>query len=207
VGRARFARGPLPPPRRLARKGLAIRPPPPCGVVQQRSAAARSRDAPCALWSCRVRTEVRGARRYSSASTPTQGDELLGGRHRRAGELLQQVTFTASKHGLRALGAWAKRFEKRRWAVEGASGLGRSVAQFLPSASSPTERTWSTCRRSFRRGSGYSPREKSERATGSTPSTPPSPLGKARAPALARWARRTWWPSCGCSLRGATTSW
>jgi transposase len=47
------------------------------------------------------------------------------------GELLEQATFSASRQGLQALRAWAKRFEKRRWAVEGASGLGRTLAQFL----------------------------------------------------------------------------
>ena len=48
-----------------------------------------------------------------------------------AGELLAHTSFSSSRHGLRALRAWAKRFEKRRWAVEGASGLGRTVAQYL----------------------------------------------------------------------------
>jgi transposase len=48
-----------------------------------------------------------------------------------AGELLEHATFPTNRQGLRALRAWAKRFEKRRWAVEGASGLGRMVAQYL----------------------------------------------------------------------------
>jgi transposase len=48
-----------------------------------------------------------------------------------SGELLEHASFPSSRHGLRALGAWAKRFEKRRWAVERASGLGRAVAQYL----------------------------------------------------------------------------
>ena len=48
-----------------------------------------------------------------------------------SGELLEHASFPSSRHGLRALRAWAKRFEKRRWAVEGASGLGRAVAQYL----------------------------------------------------------------------------
>lgn len=40
-----------------------------------------------------------------------------------SGELLEHASFSSSRHGLRALRAWAKRFEKRCWAVEGASGL------------------------------------------------------------------------------------
>ena len=35
----------------------------------------------------------------------------------------------ASSAGLRSLMRWAKRFEKRRWAVEGASGTGHLLAQ------------------------------------------------------------------------------
>jgi transposase len=48
-----------------------------------------------------------------------------------SGELLEHASFSSSRHGLRALRAWAKRFEKRCWAVEEASGLGRAVAQYL----------------------------------------------------------------------------
>ncbi len=48
-----------------------------------------------------------------------------------AGEVLEYATFSASRQGLRALRAWAKRFGKRRWAIEGANGLGRTVAQYL----------------------------------------------------------------------------
>jgi len=48
-----------------------------------------------------------------------------------SGELLEQASFSSGRHGLLALGAWAKRFEERRWAVEGASGLGRAVARYL----------------------------------------------------------------------------
>ncbi len=48
-----------------------------------------------------------------------------------SGELLKHASFSSSRHGLQALRSWAMRFEKRRWAVEGASGLGRAVAQYL----------------------------------------------------------------------------
>ena len=48
-----------------------------------------------------------------------------------SGELLEQASFSSSRHGLRALWRWAKRFKQRRWAIEGAGGLGRTLAQYL----------------------------------------------------------------------------
>ena len=48
-----------------------------------------------------------------------------------SGELLEQASFSSGMHGLRALRRWAKRFERRRWAIEGAGGLGRTLAQYL----------------------------------------------------------------------------
>jgi transposase len=50
------------------------------------------------------------------------------------GELVEQETFPANRKGLRALERWAKRFPERRWAVEGASGIGRPLAQKLLAA-------------------------------------------------------------------------
>jgi len=50
------------------------------------------------------------------------------------GKLIELVTFTTNRAGLRLLERWGKRFEKRRWAVEGSGGLGRPVAQHLVSA-------------------------------------------------------------------------
>src|SRR5215211_1530561 len=47
------------------------------------------------------------------------------------GELVGQETFAANRKGLRTLERWAKRFPKRRWAVEGAGGIGRPLAQKL----------------------------------------------------------------------------
>ncbi len=50
------------------------------------------------------------------------------------GELVGQEIFPANRKGLRALQHWAKRFPERRWAVEGASGIGRPLAQKLLAA-------------------------------------------------------------------------
>ena len=50
------------------------------------------------------------------------------------GELVEYATFLQNRAGLRALERWAKRFPKRRWAVENAGGLGRHLAQSLSSA-------------------------------------------------------------------------
>jgi transposase len=45
------------------------------------------------------------------------------------GELVECASFPQNRVGLRALERWAKRFPKRRWAVENAGGLGRHLAQ------------------------------------------------------------------------------
>ena len=50
------------------------------------------------------------------------------------GELVGQETFAATRKGLRALERWAKRFPERSWAVEGAGGIGRHLAQKLLAA-------------------------------------------------------------------------
>jgi len=50
------------------------------------------------------------------------------------GELLECANFAQDRAGLRALERWAKRFPERRWAVEGANGLGRPLAQKLVAA-------------------------------------------------------------------------
>jgi transposase len=49
------------------------------------------------------------------------------------GELLERTQFSADRQGLRALERWARRFPKRRWAIEGANGLGRTLAHKLAS--------------------------------------------------------------------------
>jgi transposase len=50
------------------------------------------------------------------------------------GELVGQETFAANRKGQRTLERWAKRFPERRWAVEGACGIGRPLAQKLLAA-------------------------------------------------------------------------
>jgi transposase len=50
------------------------------------------------------------------------------------GELLEYATFPQNRSGLRVLERWAKRFPKRRWAIENAGGLGRHLAQRLSAA-------------------------------------------------------------------------
>ena len=50
------------------------------------------------------------------------------------GELVGQQTFPATRKGMRTLQRWAKRFRERRWAVEGAGGIGRPLAQQLLAA-------------------------------------------------------------------------
>jgi transposase len=47
------------------------------------------------------------------------------------GELLAQQRFPASREGHRALRRFAKRWPQRRWAIEGAAGVGRVLAQQL----------------------------------------------------------------------------
>ena len=47
------------------------------------------------------------------------------------GELLGHEVFPANRAGLRKLERWAKGFSERRWAVEGAAGIGRPAAQKL----------------------------------------------------------------------------
>ena len=50
------------------------------------------------------------------------------------GELLEYAVFSTNRAGLRSLARWGKRFPERRWAVEGAGGLGRFVALCLVAA-------------------------------------------------------------------------
>jgi transposase len=50
------------------------------------------------------------------------------------GEIISHMAFPADRRGLQALEHWSKRFPERRWAVEGAAGIGRPVAQKLVGA-------------------------------------------------------------------------
>jgi transposase len=47
------------------------------------------------------------------------------------GHLLGQQRITATLEGYQALRQWAGQWEDRRWAVEGAHGIGRALAQRL----------------------------------------------------------------------------
>jgi hypothetical protein len=47
------------------------------------------------------------------------------------GEAVGQETLPADRKGMRALERWAKHFPERSWAVEGAGGIGRPLAQKL----------------------------------------------------------------------------
>jgi transposase len=47
------------------------------------------------------------------------------------GELLEHASFCANRSGLRSLMRWVKRFPERRWAVEGANGMGYLIARHL----------------------------------------------------------------------------
>jgi transposase len=47
------------------------------------------------------------------------------------GELLERASFPQDRTGLRRLDRWARRFPKRRWAIENACGLGRHLAMRL----------------------------------------------------------------------------
>ena len=50
------------------------------------------------------------------------------------GELIECASFPHNRVGLRTLERWAKRFPKRRWAVENAGGLGKHFSQRLAAA-------------------------------------------------------------------------
>jgi transposase len=51
--------------------------------------------------------------------------------------LLGQLRVSATSQAGRQLLAWAKQWPERRWAVEGAGGLGRGIAQLLVAAGEP----------------------------------------------------------------------
>jgi len=52
------------------------------------------------------------------------------------GELLERASLPQDRAGLRSLERWARRFPKRRWAVENACGLGRHLAVRLAAGGS-----------------------------------------------------------------------
>ena len=65
---------------------------------------------------------------------PHKGSVAVAAVDEAAGELVERASFPQSRAGLRALERWAKRFPKRRWAMENAGGLGRHLAQRLAAA-------------------------------------------------------------------------
>ena len=54
-----------------------------------------------------------------------------------AGQVLDELRVTAGKQQIRQLQAFAEQWPQRRWAVEGANGLGRLLAQQLVAAGEP----------------------------------------------------------------------
>src|SRR4029450_11880061 len=97
------------------------------GVAQQRSARAPSRPAlPGALHAPEkgVRMPVTiGVDPHKASHTAAVLDEH--------GQLLGRQRIPATLEGYRALRAWAGCWPQRRWAVEGAHGVGRAIAQAL----------------------------------------------------------------------------
>ena len=83
--------------------------------------------------------EERVAHQQQSATAPAQltiGVDPHKGSHTAAaldaqGRVVDQVRVANTRAGYRALRAWARRWPERRWAIENAGGLGRSLAQWL----------------------------------------------------------------------------
>ena len=79
------------------------------------------------------------AHQQQSATAPAQltiGVDPHKGSHTAAaldaqGRVVDQVRVANTRAGYRALRAWARRWPERRWAIENAGGLGRSLAQWL----------------------------------------------------------------------------
>ena len=106
----------------------------------------------------------------------------------RAEELLEYAVFSTNRAGLRSLERWGKRFPERRWAVEGAGGLGRSVALRL---GLPPERgSWTYPPRALFPGpSSCHGQNARKRTTGWTPFTSPWPPSGASGSPM--WTRKS----------------
>src|SRR5215207_416839 len=102
---------------------------------------------------------------------PHKGSVAVAAVDEAAGELVERASFPQSHAGLRALERWAKRFPKRRWAMENAGGL--KVGIWRGGWQRPASRWW-TCRPSSLRGFGCSLASLATpaRTTGSMPSPP-----------------------------------
>src|SRR5215218_3942790 len=112
----------------LARKRPAVLPAPDQGVAQQRTAPLQ-----VGLPSLVPRSGLPGGGRGMGVTIgvdPHKASCTAAVLDQR-GELVAQQRFAATRTGSRALRRWAKRWPERCWAVEGASGLGRTLAQQL----------------------------------------------------------------------------
>jgi hypothetical protein len=108
------------------------------------------------------------------------------------GQLLDRQRVPATLDGYRLLIQWAGRWPQRCWAVEGAHGLGRALAQRLvgdgeqvvdvPAKLAP--------------GCGCCQSGTAARAILTTPSRSPSPPAAPRAYARSAWKTRRWCCTC-----------
>jgi transposase len=83
--------------------------------------------------------EVRPKRRYARMKVligvdPHKARLAVAALDEAPGELLERAAFPQDRTGSRALERWARRFPKRRWAMENARGLGRHLAGRLAAA-------------------------------------------------------------------------
>jgi transposase len=115
------------------------------------------------------------------------------------GELVDQQRFASTRTGSYALRRWAKRWPERRWAVEGASGLGRTLAQQLVGEGEPVLDVPAKLAARVRLLSAGHGRKSDAHDAVSVPWPPMGPGG------LARSASRTTPASCGCCRTAAMT--
>jgi transposase len=86
-----------------------------------------------------VVAEVRPKRRYARMKVligvdPHKASVAVAAVEEATSELVKRASFPQDRSGLRSLERWARRFPKRRWAVENAGGLGRHLAVRLAAA-------------------------------------------------------------------------
>jgi transposase len=74
-------------------------------------------------------TEVRALMKVLIGVDPHKASVAVAAIEEAIGELVERANFPQNRAGLRSLERWAKRFPKRRWAVENAGGLGRYLAE------------------------------------------------------------------------------
>jgi transposase len=80
---------------------------------------------------CPTETEVRARMKVLIGVDPHKASVAVAAIDEATGELLERASFPQDRTGLRRLDRWAKRFPKRRWAIENACGLGRHLAMRL----------------------------------------------------------------------------